>query len=141
MWPYLGSAEGQYPLPDLLAMLFLMHSRIPLALLASRTFCQLMVNLSSTSTPRSFSTELVSCRSVPICFGTWGYSSQGSGAVVALVEPPWVSPCPTFQPVKFHLNDITASKWISQIPSFKTEAKKAFTNSALSVSLIIRSPT
>ena len=39
-----------------------MHPRIPLAFLAARAHCWLMVNLSSTRTPRSLSTELLSSR-------------------------------------------------------------------------------
>ena len=42
-----------------------MHPRMPLAFLAARTHCWLMVNLSSTRTPRSLSTELLSSRSAP----------------------------------------------------------------------------
>ena len=42
-----------------------MHPRMPLAFLAARAHCWLMVNLSSTSTPRSFSAELLSSRSAP----------------------------------------------------------------------------
>ena len=49
----------------LLATLLLMHPRIPLAFLAARAHCWLMVNLSSTRTPRSLSAELLSSRSTP----------------------------------------------------------------------------
>jgi len=42
-----------------------MHPRIPLAFLAVRAHCWLMVNLSSTSTPRSLSAELLSSKSAP----------------------------------------------------------------------------
>jgi len=42
-----------------------MHPRIPLAFLAARGHCWLMVNLSSTRTPRSLSAELLSSRSAP----------------------------------------------------------------------------
>ena len=42
-----------------------MHPRIPLAFLAARSHCWLMVNLSSTRIPRSLSAELHSSRSVP----------------------------------------------------------------------------
>ena len=42
-----------------------MHPRIPLAFLAARAHCWLMVNLSSTSTPRSLSAELLSSSSTP----------------------------------------------------------------------------
>ena len=42
-----------------------MHPRISLAFLAGRAHCWLMVNLSSTRTPRSLSAELLSSRSTP----------------------------------------------------------------------------
>jgi len=42
-----------------------MHPRIPLAFLAARAHCWLMVNLSPTRTPRSLSAELLSSRSAP----------------------------------------------------------------------------
>ena len=42
-----------------------MHPRILLAFLAARAHCWLMVNLSSTRTPRSLSAELLSSRSTP----------------------------------------------------------------------------
>ena len=45
---------------DLLATLLLMHPRMPLAFLAARAHCWLMVNLSSTRTPRSLSAQLLS---------------------------------------------------------------------------------
>ncbi|KAJ7411711.1 hypothetical protein BTVI_48726 [Pitangus sulphuratus] len=48
---------------DLLAILFSMHPRIPLALLDKRMHYWLMVNLLSTKTPRSFSRELLSSMS------------------------------------------------------------------------------
>ena len=50
---------------DLLATLFIMHPRIPLAFLAIGAHCWLMANLLSTRTPRSYSTELLSSRSSP----------------------------------------------------------------------------
>ena len=49
-----------------------MHPRIPLAFLAARAHCWLMVNLSSTSTPRSLSTELLSSRSAPSLYWCLG---------------------------------------------------------------------
>ncbi|NXA57058.1 GOGB1 protein, partial [Nothocercus julius] len=57
--------RGRIPSLDLLQTLFLMCPRTPLAFLATRAPCCLMVNLSSTMTPRSFSAELLSSRSVP----------------------------------------------------------------------------
>ena len=56
-------AEGRNLLA-LLATLFSMHPRIPPAFLATRAHCQLMANLLSTRTLRSFYTELISSRSV-----------------------------------------------------------------------------
>jgi len=49
----------------MLATLLLMHPRIPLAFLAARVHCYLMVNLLSTRTLRSLSKELLSSRSAP----------------------------------------------------------------------------
>ena len=49
-----------------------MHPRIPLAFLAARAHCWLMVNLSSTRTPRSHSTELLSRRSTPSLYWCMG---------------------------------------------------------------------
>ena len=49
----------------LLTMLFLMHPRIPLAFLATRTHCWLMVYLLAFRIPRSFSAELIFIRSAP----------------------------------------------------------------------------
>ena len=49
-----------------------MHPRMPLAFLAARAHCWLMVNLSSTSTPRSLSTELLSSRSTPSLYWCMG---------------------------------------------------------------------
>ena len=49
-----------------------MHPRMPLAFLATRTHCQLMVILSSTSTPRSLSTELLSYESIPNLYWCMG---------------------------------------------------------------------
>ncbi|PKU42183.1 neuronal acetylcholine receptor subunit alpha-4 [Limosa lapponica baueri] len=43
---------------DLLATLFLMHVRIPLAFLATRAHCCFMVNFLATRTPKSLSAEL-----------------------------------------------------------------------------------
>jgi len=55
-----------------------MHPRTPLAFLAARALCWLMVNLLSPSTPRSLSAELLSSRSAPACTGAWGCSSPGA---------------------------------------------------------------
>jgi len=44
------------------------HPRLPLAFLETRAHCWIMVNLSSTRTPRSLSTELLSRRSAPILY-------------------------------------------------------------------------
>ena len=65
MWLHRGRVDGEYHLPWPVATFFLMHSRIPLAFLASRAHCLLMANLLSTGTPRSFSTELPSSRLYP----------------------------------------------------------------------------
>jgi len=55
LWPPPGSAEGRITSLNLLATLFSMHPRIPLAFLATRSHCRLTANLLSTRTPRSFS--------------------------------------------------------------------------------------
>jgi len=65
-----------------------MHPRIPLAFLAARAHCWLMVNLLSIRTPRSLSVELLSSRSAPACTGSWGYSSLGAGPCAC---PCWTS--------------------------------------------------
>ena len=49
-----------------------MHPWIPLAFLAARAHCWLMVNLSSTRTPRSLSAELLSGRSTPSLYWCMG---------------------------------------------------------------------
>ena len=49
-----------------------MHPRMPLAFLAARAHCWLMVNLLSTRTPRSLSTELLSSRSTPSLYWCMG---------------------------------------------------------------------
>ena len=49
-----------------------MHPRMPLAFLAARAHCWLMVNLSSTSSPRSLCTELLSSRSAPSLYWCMG---------------------------------------------------------------------
>lgn len=51
--------------PDLLAMLFLMYHRIPLAFFVPRSHYCFMDNLLSKRTPRSFPTELLSISLVP----------------------------------------------------------------------------
>lgn len=49
--------RGKFTYLDLLAMLLVMYSRIPLASLATGAHCQLMAKLFSTSTPTSFSIQ------------------------------------------------------------------------------------
>ena len=49
-----------------------MHPRIPLAFLAARAHCWLMVNLLSTRTPRSLSAELLYSRSTPSLYWCMG---------------------------------------------------------------------
>ena len=71
-----------------------MHPRIPLAFLAARAHCWLMVNLSSTRTPRSLSAELLSSRSVPACTGAWGCSSPGAGPCPCPCWTSWGSSVP-----------------------------------------------
>jgi len=53
---------------NLLATLFVMHPRMPLAFLASRAHSWLMAKLLFTRTPRSFFSELSYCRSFPNLF-------------------------------------------------------------------------
>ena len=49
-----------------------MHRRMPLVFLAARAHCWLMVNLSSTRTPRSLSAEMLSSRSTPSLYWCMG---------------------------------------------------------------------
>ena len=49
-----------------------MHPRMPLAFLAARAHCWLIVNLSSTRTPRFLSAELLSSRSIPSLYWCMG---------------------------------------------------------------------
>jgi len=69
LWPHQGRVKLRITSLDLLAMLFLMHPKIPLAFLATRTHCWFTANLLSTGTPRSFFAELLSSRSVPVLMG------------------------------------------------------------------------
>lgn len=69
--------RGRITSLELLATLFLMNPRTPLAFLATRKYCWLMDSLLFTRTPRSYSTELLSSRSAPASAGDWGYSSPG----------------------------------------------------------------
>lgn len=98
-------------------MLFLMHPRIPLAVLATRTHWPMDIFL-STRTSGSFSKELPSSRSPPVCPGPWGYSSPGAGPCTCLcwiadsssllISPPVEVPqkgCPAFW-------DISQSSWL-----------------------------
>jgi len=67
MWPHHGRRKGEDHLPWSASPLvfFWMHTRIALAFLATKACFQLVLNLLSTRTPRSFSIELLSSRSVP----------------------------------------------------------------------------
>ena len=81
-----NTANSQWRIPslDLLIVLFLMQPRIPLSFLPTRTHCWLRDSLLSTSTPRSFSTELLPSRSAPGCAGPWGYCCPGAGPCTCL---------------------------------------------------------
>ena len=71
-----------------------MHPRIPLAFLAARARCCLMVNLSSTSTP---SPSLQSCSPAgppQACTGAWGCSFPGAGSSPCLLNH--VPKCPIY---------------------------------------------
>jgi len=93
---------------NLLATLFLMHPRMPLAFLATRAHCWLMVNLSSTRTPRSLSAELLSSRSAPACTGAGVFPPQVQDPALALVQLHQVPLRPTLKPVHVSLNGSTA---------------------------------
>jgi len=63
--------RGRIPSLDLLATLLLMKPRIRLAFWAASAHCRLMLSFSSTSTPKSFSSGLLSSHSSPslyLCF-------------------------------------------------------------------------
>jgi len=77
-----------------------MHPRIPLAFLATRAHCWLMVNF-STRTPRSLSTELLSSRSAPGRTGAWGNSSSCLSKVALRTESVHFKP---LENNKFSLN-------------------------------------
>ena len=103
-----------------------MHPRIPLAFLASKAHRLLMVNLSSTRTPRSLSTELLSSRSTPNLYWCHGVvPPQVQDPAFALVELHQVPLCPTLQPVQVSLNGSTAFWTISQSPQFCIISKLA----------------
>lgn len=72
-----GRVEGRTTSPELLAMLFVMHPRIILAFFATDTHFWLTANLLSIRTPRSFSAELLSWRSVA-CTDVYGLSFPGT---------------------------------------------------------------
>ena len=70
-WPWTLPGRGQPQLLwALLAMLVLMQPRIWLAFLAASAHCWLMLSFSSTSTPKCFSSELLSGHSPPTLFWT-----------------------------------------------------------------------
>ena len=92
-----------------------MHPRIPLAFLAARAHYWLMVNLSSTSTPSSVSTEVLSSRSAPSLYWCMGLFLPRCRTL-------HVPLCPTFQPVQVTLNGSTAFWCISHSSSFVSSA-------------------
>lgn len=65
--PSMDEQRGRITSLDLLAVLCLMHSRIPLAFFAARAHCCLMFNSVSTRTPISFSAKLLSASWPPPC--------------------------------------------------------------------------
>jgi len=65
MWPHQSIERRRRTSLDLLAMLFLIPPKIPLAFLATRAHYWIMANLLLTRTPKSFSAELLSSRSYP----------------------------------------------------------------------------
>ena len=96
-----------------------MHPRIPLAFLASRAHCCLMVNLSSISTPRSFSAKLLCRRSAPSLYWCTGlFLPRCRSLALALVELHQVPLHPTLQPVQVSLNGSTALQCISHLSQF-----------------------
>ncbi|XP_068788224.1 uncharacterized protein [Struthio camelus] len=68
----LHQERGRITSLDLLPTLCLMHPRRPLAFLATRAHCCLMLHLLSTGTPRSFFMELLSSRSTPSLYWCMG---------------------------------------------------------------------
>jgi len=80
----------------------LMHPRIPLAFLAARAHCWLMVTLSSTRTPRSLSAELLPAGPPQPVLVPGVVPPQVQDPALALVEPHHVPLCPAFQPIQVH---------------------------------------
>lgn len=73
------SRGGRINSLDLLVTLLLMHSRVPLALLAARAHFWLVVSLSPREAPTSFFESCSPVSQPPACTGTWGCSSLGAG--------------------------------------------------------------
>ena len=63
--PQVGSHESRVEGLDLLITLPLMQPRLQSAFWAASVHCWLMLNLSSTDNPKSFSSELLSSHSLP----------------------------------------------------------------------------
>lgn len=71
---------------DLLAMVFLMHSRRMFAFFAMRAHSWLTVYLLPTQIPRASSTKLLPPGWSPVCTGALGYSSTAQGFAFPFVE-------------------------------------------------------
>ncbi|PKU41419.1 hypothetical protein llap_8284 [Limosa lapponica baueri] len=111
---------------DLLVTLFLVHPRMPLAFLASRARCWLMVILLSTRTPRSFFHRAVLQRVSPQPVLVHGViPPQVQHPTLARVEFHQIPLCPALQPVQFSLYGSTAFWCVSHTSQFCTISKLA----------------
>ena len=124
MGPHQGSVEGKENLPRPAGhTLLLMHPRIPLAFLAARAHCWLMVNLSSTRTPRSLSAELLSSRSTPSLYWCMGLFLPRCRTVHL----------PLLNLIRFlsaQLSSLSRSRWLAAQPASVSTTPPSFVSSA-----------
>lgn len=92
---------------DLLATVFLMHFRIPLAFLVIRAHCWLTTKLLSSRKPRSSSAELLSSRKALSLYWCMALC-QVQDSALAVVEFQEIPLYPSFQPRQTLLNGSTA---------------------------------
>lgn len=92
--PSSDEQRGSVPSLDLLAMLCLMKPVLPSAFLAARACCWLMVNLVSTSTPRSSSSEVGGHCYVGLLLPEADFSSLNCMRFLSLTTSP-SCPCPS----------------------------------------------
>ena len=92
----------------MLDLLFLTHPSIPLAFYATRAHCWLIINLLSIRSPRSFSADLLSNRSVLNMYWCMWLFLPRCMTTLSLVELHQVPLCLTLQPVQVSLNGSTA---------------------------------